>query len=44
MNSFKVWVRALSIGLSLPYLFGIMRMMMLEVTRTMTDVTVRDSH
>lgn len=44
MSSFKVWVRALSVGLSLPYLFGIMRMMMMKVTRTTTDVTVMNSH
>lgn len=44
MSSFKIWVRALSVGLSLPYLFGIMRMMMMKVTRTTTDVTVMNSH
>lgn len=44
MGSFKVWVTALSIGLSLPYLFGIMRMMMMKMTRTTIDVTVMNSH
>lgn len=43
MSSLKVWVRALSVGLSLPYLFGIMRMMMMK-DETTTDVTVMNSH